>query len=151
MSSDEVIRKAMNSWKGSHISKVESYWGYPTKTFKGTSGRTVYQWIDSKSATLPQNLSQNPRCNAYLARTTGCSPFSIGGGQTITRLCEKSFETDSNGIIITWKTNGNDCQDQFPSEWVPDKEEKPISSLVNQEDFQKTKDKQKEFFRSSFL
>jgi hypothetical protein len=61
-------------------------------------------------------------CSDYVARAIGCSQYSIEGGQTYRIYCDKYFETDSNGIIVTWNYEGNVCHKQFESKWVPDEE-----------------------------
>jgi hypothetical protein len=128
MSWEEVAREVMKSWIGSHISKVEKSWGYPTKKFKATTGRDVYLWSSSVNNTTDRYVTQDPYCNDRRARAIGCSQYSIEGGQTIRKFCDKHFETDSNGIIVYGSAEGNACDEQFKPKWVPDEEKSPESN-----------------------
>ena len=95
--SKDTMGKIMSSWKGEHIDEVIAKWGYPTSEKKFTE-HTLYVW--DKGNVLIEDL------------------FGIGYIQRPS--CTRTFEVDSNNIIIKASWEGVECPATyfFGKKWV---------------------------------
>ena len=81
-----TMEKIMNSWKGEHIETVISQWGYPTSEKKFTE-HSLYVW--DKGNVMVEDI--------------------LGIGYVQRPACTRTFEVDSNNIIIKWNWEGVSC------------------------------------------
>jgi hypothetical protein len=84
--SKDTMGKIMSSWKGEHIDTVINKWGYPTSEKKFTE-HTLYVW-DSGNV-LVEDL--------------------LGITYTQRPSCTRTFEVDSNNVIIKGAWEGVAC------------------------------------------
>ena len=86
VNAEEFMVRALNSWLGYNIEDVISVWGYPTDE-KHIVGKNLIYWSNNEY---------------YVLANQG----SFYGGES---YCNKIFEIDKNGKIISWQYKGNSC------------------------------------------
>ena len=93
----------MQSWYGSHINEVIDQWGPPGQE-SNVAGRRFYSWGHSQSATLPSQTTGNA---TVTGNTVTYNATTTGG--TISGSCTRSFEVNSQNIVINGFSKGNNC------------------------------------------
>jgi len=100
----------LDSWVGSNINDYMRSNGYATETRQLPNGNTLYVFqrsvtMQTPTYTTPITTTYTPNYNGGgTATTTGGNVY--GGGQA-TYSCTRFFETDSDGRIVYWRTEGN--------------------------------------------
>ncbi len=99
----------MNSWKGSHVSRLIRSWGPPQQvTTDGVGGR-IYIWTTEVNIPLTNATSKtkgtvdyNPYLDQYTikSKTTHIAPIIIEGQRA------RMFWVDEDGIIYYWQAKG---------------------------------------------
>ena len=92
-----TMGKIMDSWKGEHIDSVIDKWGYPTSQ-KKIAERSLYVWDNGN--VLVEDL--------------------LGIGYVQRPACTRTFEVDSNKIIIKGSWEGVACPIAYKTakKWV---------------------------------
>jgi hypothetical protein len=80
--------KVLNSWIGSDISRLIESWGPPTDTYRMPDGRTLYTWFFDGGA---------------VAMPFGNMAYAVS------RSCKTTFTVGTNGVVQTWRYEGNAC------------------------------------------
>jgi hypothetical protein len=119
--SNEIYRIVMDSWLGADIHSFTSTNGSPHKTFSASNGNIVYMWSKTKKyMNSTSGKHKEPPYKSYgfteyqspgTATVYGQQrPTPIYDGQSINKWCNTYVETDSNGRIVEWRGEGNNCQ-----------------------------------------
>ena len=101
---EEKYKLICQSWVGANINSLVDSWGYPTREFRAPNGNSVYLYKRSKTHTTPVSTM------TFQSRLTGRPEVLTMGGDVVTRSCETFFETETNGTIVKYRIEGNDCK-----------------------------------------
>lgn len=104
----------MDSWKGSHISKVIVSWGPPWHVISDGAGGKIYIW--NRNITIPFTLAKaetrrtatySPHLDEYTIKSKTIYTDSVFfRGDKI-----RAFWVDKDGIVYSWKARGYITED----------------------------------------
>lgn len=81
--------KVLQTWKGHDVNELIQKWGPPSDVFKLPNNSVMYTWLyDGGAVAIPIGKI------AYAMR----------------RYCKTTFTVDEQGIIQTWRWEGNACR-----------------------------------------
>jgi hypothetical protein len=83
--------KALNSWMGSHKSKLIASWGVPSRTASDGKGGEVLVFENRQGPGI-----------AFTMKTGAFTPFSTTVALPETFVCKEIY-TNSDGVIYTWR------------------------------------------------
>ncbi len=142
------MEKCLDSWVGYSLDSLIAKWGYPNDE-KEIAGKHLYIWQNSKTGYVPQTSTTYGNVNTN-ANYYGNSIYGIGnynsttttyGCYSINYYCTRTIEVDSEGNIISWQWEGNNCPGTYirgkawvnpkNDEWARKKEEKRQTKSKN--------------------
>lgn len=81
--------KVLQTWIGNDVNELMQEWGAPENVYKLPNGNTMYTWwFDGGAVAMPMGNM------AY----------------AVSRSCKTTFTTNAQGIIQTWRFEGNMCR-----------------------------------------
>jgi hypothetical protein len=95
-------RAAVNSWMGHPRDKLITTWGAPTSIVPLKSGGEVIEYVRSATST-------SSGLSLPVTMAGGATAYVNTGGGTSTRFCKTTFITNSSGLIVSWRYEGNGC------------------------------------------
>lgn len=99
----------MNSWKGSHVSRLMRSWGPPQQITPDGAGGRIYVWTRDVNIPLANAKSKtkgtidyNPYLDQYTvkSKTTHTAPVIIQGQKA------RMFWVNKDGIVYYWQARG---------------------------------------------
>ncbi|MDH0424154.1 hypothetical protein [Stutzerimonas stutzeri] len=99
------------SWVGSPEGDLIRSWGPPQQVYDTGSGNKYLTYSTTRQVYIPgtsptYTTNYNPYTNSATTTSYGGTP-----AQNISMGCQTTFEV-SNGIITSWRWQGNDCTAQ---------------------------------------
>ncbi len=102
----------MDAWLGSDVSAYMNANGYYTTSRPMPNGDIVY--VFNRSSTYQTPIRVDPTTTEITPRIGGgvnvtTTSGRVYGGQTVTNVCIIYISTDSKGIILAWRKEGDAC------------------------------------------
>lgn len=107
----------MNSWMGSHISRVVMSWGPPTQVVSDSAGGYIYIWLPKPMAPLPPTIEKRgyTQWNSltqrfeYRERTSAVQSINDALIQIAINNHNNSYKmfyVRSDGVVYHWRARG---------------------------------------------
>ncbi len=98
-------KEIMNSWKGSHVSRLIRSWGPPQQVVPDGAGGKIYVWSDSIYLPFTKGKTEtrgtyDAYSSTFKSKTTYTPPLVLEGDKV------RMFYVDAQGIIYTWRAEG---------------------------------------------
>lgn len=99
--------KKYDSWVGQNISRLIETIGYPDSNFILPNKNTVYVYEHSRIYSIPSMIPMMGY--GYGNFYSGLSLYGGYDNEIVQEICKLFIETNKKGIIIKWRSRGNNC------------------------------------------
>ena len=110
--------KVLASWIGSDVDSLVKVWGPPQGSYTLSDGSLIIEYSNQSNMIMGGYTYNKPQTNyhygnGYISTTTTYTQHTTPV-YNVNLWCKTIFTSDPNGIITSWKHEGNNCVSDAP-------------------------------------